>query len=438
MFKSRLVYILAAVLILAVALASCNTVQNVYDQVQETIDAEAALTPENAPTQAGTSEETGQSIEVSAPDPNFINSVGACRVKTDPIFSYPYASDSDWSIGVDDPAVTIIVYSDLQCPYCGLMDPEINTLFEAHKDETRMVFRQFPLDYHANAQVAAQSAEVVGEALGNEKFFEYISSMFAAQAEWQELDADDFLAYLQLKVENEYGLDPAEFTERLESDEIAARVEEDFNNGAGFVSGTPFVLMNGIPLMYFPSTIASFEDAYQFAKEFPNLVYDECPEMTIDIEKQYLAAVETTKGTFVIELYPKSAPYTVNSFIYLVNQGYFDNSPFHRVIADFVAQVGTGITGEIGPGYEFDNEIDPNLSYDKAGVVGMANRGEGTNTSQFFITYTPQPTLDGSYTIFGQVIEGMPVVESLQQVNPQTDTEPVEPDYIVKITIVEK
>ncbi|MBI2333239.1 MAG: peptidylprolyl isomerase [Chloroflexi bacterium] len=118
-------------------------------------------------------------------------------------------------------------------------------------------------------------------------------------------------------------------------------------------------------------------------------------------------------GDIVIELYADKAPITVNNFIFLACKGFYDGTSFHRVLEDFMAQGGdpTG-TGRGGPGYEFVNEYS-DLSFDKPGVVAMANAGPDTNGSQFFITFGPTEYLDGAYTIFGQVVQGMDVVTSI-------------------------
>ncbi len=166
--------------------------------------------------------------------------------------------------------------------------------------------------------------------------------------------------------------------------------------------------------------------------------YSSAPEMMIDTSKQYLATVTMEKGgEFVIELYPQKAPITVNSFVFLAREGYFNGVTFHRVIKDFMAQTGdpTG-TGYGGPGYTFINE-DSDLTFDKAGVVAMANAGRDTNGSQFFITFGPQEHLNGDYTIFGQVISGMDVVTGITLRDPRQN-----PDYtgdvIESIVITEK
>ena len=166
--------------------------------------------------------------------------------------------------------------------------------------------------------------------------------------------------------------------------------------------------------------------------------YDAPPPMTIDMTKQYFATVKMENGgEFVIQLFPDKAPITVNNFVFLAREGFYDGTTFHRVLADFMAQGGdpTG-TGGGGPGYEFANE-DSDLTFNKAGVVAMANAGRDTNGSQFFITFSPQEYLNGNYTIFGQVIEGMAVVMNIRLRDPQQNPN-FEGDKIKSITIEEK
>jgi cyclophilin family peptidyl-prolyl cis-trans isomerase len=142
-------------------------------------------------------------------------------------------------------------------------------------------------------------------------------------------------------------------------------------------------------------------------------------------------------GEFVIQLYPDKASITVNSFVFLAREGYYNGTTFHRVLPNFMAQGGdpTG-TGGGGPGYQFQNE-DSDLTFDKAGVVAMANAGRDTNGSQFFVTYGPQEYLNGDYTIFGQVIEGMDVVTNIRLRNPD-ENPPFAGDAIETITITEE
>jgi cyclophilin family peptidyl-prolyl cis-trans isomerase len=168
------------------------------------------------------------------------------------------------------------------------------------------------------------------------------------------------------------------------------------------------------------------------------LQYNAPPPMTIDPNKEYYATVKMSKGgEFVIQLYPAKAPITVNNFVFLAREGYYDGTTFHRVLEDFMAQGGdpTG-TGTGGPGYEFVNE-DSELTFDKPGIVAMANHGRDTNGSQFFITFAPKEYLNGGYTIFGQVIEGMDVVNGITRRDPQQNPS-FTGDAILNISIEEK
>jgi len=140
------------------------------------------------------------------------------------------------------------------------------------------------------------------------------------------------------------------------------------------------------------------------------------PEMLIDPDKAYRAVIETDRGVIELEFYPQNAPKTVNNFVFLAREGFYDGIIFHRVIENFVIQGGdpTG-TGRGGPGYEFEDEVKGNPLKHETGMISMANAGPGTNGSQFFITHSPQPHLDGKHTVFGKVINGQEVVDAIQQ-----------------------
>lgn len=136
--------------------------------------------------------------------------------------------------------------------------------------------------------------------------------------------------------------------------------------------------------------------------------------MTIDPEKSYVATIETVKGDLVCELFAADAPVTVNNFVFLSREGFYDGVIFHRVVPDFVVQGGdpTG-TGSGGPGYKFADEFSSHLH--ETGTLSMANSGANTNGSQFFITFSPQHHLDGKHSVFGQVTEGMDVLLKIKQ-----------------------
>ena len=140
------------------------------------------------------------------------------------------------------------------------------------------------------------------------------------------------------------------------------------------------------------------------------------PEIQIDPQKTYRAKMETSKGLIELELYPEHAPKTVNNFVFLAQEGYYDGVIFHRVISDFVIQGGdpTG-TGAGGPGYKFEDELQGNPLKHETNSISMANAGPNTNGSQFFITHSPQPHLDGKHTVFGKVVSGADVVDAIRQ-----------------------
>ena len=148
-----------------------------------------------------------------------------------------------------------------------------------------------------------------------------------------------------------------------------------------------------------------------------NKKYAAPPEMKIDVNKRYTATLDTSRGEIIVDLFPKEAPKTVNNFVFLAREGFYDGTKFHRVISNFMIQGGdpTG-TGTGGPGYKFEDEFAGNHHrHDKAGVLSMANAGRNTNGSQFFITHVPTAHLDGKHTVFGQVRSGQSVVNTVKQ-----------------------
>ena len=154
--------------------------------------------------------------------------------------------------------------------------------------------------------------------------------------------------------------------------------------------------------------------------------YSAPPPMIIDTSKQYTATIETEKGNLVLELFASDVPITVNNFVFLAHEGFYDGTTFYRVIPDFMAQGGdpTG-TGTGSPGYTFDDEFTEHTHV--AGALSMANVGPNTNSSHFFITYSPQHHLDDKHSVFGQLIGGMDVLEKIEQGN-----------TIIQVTIEER
>lgn len=161
-------------------------------------------------------------------------------------------------------------------------------------------------------------------------------------------------------------------------------------------------------------------------------------EEVLEAGKDYRAVIETTKGRIVVDLFQDAAPMTVNNFVFLTRNHYYDGVVFHRVLEDFMAQTGdpTG-SGRGGPGYTFGDETGNGKHHTSKGTLSMANAGPGTNGSQFFITFNETPWLDGKHTVFGEVVEGVEVLDKLERIDPMSPGG-AQPDKMEKVYIVEK
>ena len=320
----------------------------------------------------------------------------------------------------------------------------IEHLVDAFPEDIRFVYRHFPLNtIHDKADITARAAEAAGL---QGQFFEYHHLLYERAAEWSSLPGEDGVRAMLSEYAAELDLDVEQFEADLDSPEIVAKVQAAYETAValGF-RGTPTVLLNGqdFPPQYLTAPVEQWATFIESEKATAEALADvpqyERPTMMIDVDKEYLATVETEKGTFVIELFPQSAPETVNSFVFLAREGFYDGITFHRVLEGFMAQTGDpSATGRGGPGYTFEDEIDPDLTFDGKGWVAMANAGPNTNGSQWFVTFSAQPDLNGRHAIFGKVIEGMEVVESITRRDPAGDPNAPPGDKILSITIEER
>jgi cyclophilin family peptidyl-prolyl cis-trans isomerase len=259
-------------------------------------------------------------------------------------------------------------------------------------------------------------------------------ALFAGQTDWTGMSMEAFEAWL-LDSAQSLDLDAAQFSQDLHSEELAQMAQDAWVAGQELqIPGTPFILINGLPYQG-PTDVASLEPIIQL-ESLSERQFTECPEMILESGASYTATLQTEKGDIVIELLPDVAPMAVNNFVFLAQNDWFDNVTFHRVLPGFVAQAGdpTG-TGYGNPGYTFAIEVDPNLNFDRAGLLAMANTGPTSNGSQFFITLAPAEHLNGGYTIFGEVIQGMDVVESLTPRDPSQSAELPPGDLILDVSI---
>lgn len=349
---------------------------------------------------------------------------------------FPPVGEDDWVLGDNpDAALTVIEYSDFQCPFCAQLAPVLEELQADHPEDVRIVFRHFPIPNHPLALLGAQASEAAGQ---QGKFWEMHDLLFASQQTYASMTEAQFQEWLNQQAEV-LKLDVDQFTQDMTSEAVVDKVKAAQDHAVGIgLPGTPFILVNGD--MYpdsLPRDKANFEAIMELFK-MEQKQYTYCPPMQIDPAKQYTATLETEQGEIVIKLFPDKAPMAVNSFVFLARQGYLNGVTFHRVLPDFVAQTGDPSgTGFGGPGYTFADEIS-DLKFDKAGVVAMANSGPNSNGSQFFITYAPLPDLDGGYTIFGEVIEGMENAEKLAPRNPTESMGLPSGDEIISVEITEQ
>ena len=347
---------------------------------------------------------------------------------------FPPVSAEDYTRGPEEAGVTIIVYNDFQCTDCNYL-PMSRLLLEKQAGNVRFVYRYYPYtNFFDKGELAARAAEAAAR---QDRLWDMHDLLYEKQGEWVNLPVDSFEGWATDRA-GELGLDQARFTADFNQAEIIDRVHADAEEGARIgIPKLPFYLING-QIYRGPSDYEAFNQVISLI-ELGERQFAECPVMTIDPKKQYIATLVTEKGEIVLQLYPEKAPLAVNSFVFLARNGWYDGITFHRVIPGFVAQAGDPSgTGQGNPGYLFQNEIDPALKFDRAGIVGMANSGPDTNGSQFFITYGPAPTLDGNYTIFGQVLDGMDVLEALTPRDPQPGVSLPAGDELIKVMIEEK
>jgi cyclophilin family peptidyl-prolyl cis-trans isomerase len=313
-----------------------------------------------------------------------------------------------------------------------------------YPNDVRFAYRHLPLigtkdrPFHDKAALAAQATEAAG-LQGKEHFWDMHDLLFARQAEWTGMSVDQFKDWL-LTQAGTLGLDTADFAVDLESQPLVDQVQAAWDRGfsIGMVS-TPFLVINGsiwptnIPMTYGNLEMVIKLDALE-KRQFTT-----CPPMSIDPLKQYTATLKTVKGDIVIQLFADKAPLAVNSFIFLARQGWYDGVTFHIVVPGLMAQTGDPSgTGYGGPGYAFSTESSPDLKFDQAGVVGMANAGADSNMSQFFITLAPLPQYNGKLTVFGKVISGMDVVQRLAPRDPSRSPNLPPGDAILSVSIEEK
>lgn len=351
-----------------------------------------------------------------------------------------YAQSGDWITGATEGyAITMVEYGDFQCPSCAGFQPVVDELLKEFPGDIRFIYRYFTVGTYDKSSLAAQAAEAAGL---QGDFWGMHGILFDKQEDWIDLSLDEFETWLVAEADT-LGLDPDRFAEDLNGSEVVDRVAQVQADALDLgLTNTPTIMFDGQQL---PIYFQTFDDIVVWLKyqmiplgRLNEKKFSRCPEMSIDQEKQYTATLHTEKGDIVVALYPDVAPFAVNNFIFLAENGFYDDTTFHRVVAGQIAQGGDPSGTSMGnPGYLFSIETSPDLLFDRPGLLAMANFDPYSNGSQFFISMIANPDWDGNYTIFGEVIEGMDVVESLAPRDPQADFF-MPGDALYEITIEER
>ena len=349
------------------------------------------------------------------------------------------AREDDHIIGeTEDYSVTIIAYNDFSCSGCLTIAQTLAKTLELYPDDVRLIYRFFPvLGGNDNAVVAAKAVEAAGR---QGMFWEMHDFFFATQDAWKEMDQDTFSQYIWDQVAA-LGIESEQFNLDVNSDEISQKIAQHYDEAQNFGVTPPVVLVNGTTAPPYLNTVQDFfvwldTLMIPYGRHIQDQQYSECPPMTVDTDADYTATLHTEKGDVLLALYPDVAPVTVNNFIFLAENDYYDNTPFYAVINGFIAQAGDPSgTGWGNPGFLYDLEVSADLTFERPYMLAMGNSGPETSNSQFFITFNPLTYLNGQYTIFGEVLDGIDVLQSLTLRDPERA--PLQPmsEMILDITV---
>ena len=342
-----------------------------------------------------------------------------------PFSGLPPVTEEDWVVGPDDAVVTFLEYSEMQCPYCAQLEPSLIAVQERYPDDVRLVFRHrpFPESFHDKSILAAQALEAAGK---QGKFNELKNYLFDRKVKnpnnpehndlpddafWDSIAKDEFDAWLGKHVV-ELGIEPIQFSVDMFSKEIVDKVQAaaDSANSLG-INGTPKLFINGYEWSENQRGLEIFSIFVQLIKNQEN-EYDACAPNVTQSDKNYSATISTTKGDITVDLFVDIAPVTVNSFVFLAQEGWYDGLPFIAT-NEFALTGDPSDTGFGGPGYAYLDELNADYSSDNTGKLVTNNLGPGINGSTFFLVKTDTKNLQGR-TIFGEVTDGMDVVNAFE------------------------
>jgi cyclophilin family peptidyl-prolyl cis-trans isomerase/protein-disulfide isomerase len=342
-------------------------------------------------------------------------------------------SETDWSRGPADAPITLMLYSDFDCPTCARLAAVLADLLALHPQDIRLIFRDFPLlTIRDKSSLAAQAAAAAGE---QGRFWEMHDLLFARYDEWAALSPEQFTTWLG-RAAPAAGVHAAQLLDDLRSRRFEPNVAEAYNQAvASGIPGAPFLFFNR-DLFLLPPTLENLEANVRLtlltARQF-----SPPPGPALDPGADYFARLRLNVGEVLIDLYEDSAPQAVSSFVYLARNGWYDDTPAFRVVRGQYVELGDPSgTGFGSPGYTYELETSPALTFDRPGVVGVATDDPSTNGSRFFVALTALPMYDGTRTVLGQVVSGLDLFDALLARDPLTDLL-VEPQAVILDVTIE-
>jgi protein-disulfide isomerase/cyclophilin family peptidyl-prolyl cis-trans isomerase len=383
----------------------------------QTPEATATLPPtETSPDMPDDGEDEGDLV-ITPPEQQ-----GVCEVmEVRPV------DETDWVKGADpeNAEITLFEYSDFQCPACKAVEPMLEMLLDEYPN-VRLVYRHFPLNIHDKAMITSEAAEAAG---AQGKFWEMHNLLFARKEEWESLALEAMPEQLNAYAE-ELDLDVEQFNQDMEEDVYLDKVQAQYQESIQLgLRGTPSFLFNNVQYLgglSYEGMVAFMEIVPQLESQFVDL-----PDMTMDMDTLYQATLYTSKGEIELEFLNESAPTHINNFLYLADQGWYNNANFFFVQDNYVAVTGDPTNTSVGyPGYYCYGEMQG--VFDRDGLVGMLPNG------QFFITLGEEANqLSGNFALIGQVVEGLDVAKDINNQG-TSESQNLEPDVLERVEVVTK
>jgi peptidyl-prolyl cis-trans isomerase B (cyclophilin B) len=343
----------------------------------------------------------------------------------------PVTAD-DWIRGPHDAPASFVVYCDFQALGCARLASVMSSILAAHPNDVNLVYRSVPIAVsNDKAFLAGQAAQAASE---QGAFWSMYDTLYQRWDEWVDLTPEDFETWLNAAAE-EANLDVEQFQDDFSSPQTLARQEQAYAAAVSAgIPSVPFVFLNG-DLYRLSLDRTTLEASIRLAA-LQSMRFDAYPPIVIDPDRQYTAHLLLNIGEVVIQLLPRSAPKAANSFVFLAQHGWYDGNSVFRVVPGRLVETGDPSGTGIGDaGYFFETEIDPALSYDEAGMVGLTNSGAETNSSIFFISLAPIPEFNGERTIFGRVVKGLGLLQVLDARDPLVDLLQPPQAKIIRLTI---